>query len=623
MLPVCLPTLSVSSSGNTAQALAYGNLANSSVNVAATNILTNQTGNNANLDLRAYEASIVYASFSANNVQAATGSIGATLLDGGTATEVLTTVGDDVSGSTVASKANTLSAGATANSATTGLSIDGNTIGSSGALASLQVLNFGNITATIGIDGDPNEGGVIASLTGSVDDSTVTVGDNAIAGLVTGNSAANNLVVSGNTVPSGPMQTVSTVYTEANVPQENTVASDYGLANSQLTDFTVLRSEVYGTFAIDMVDSETILNSTIAVDGNVQSARGVANTAVNDLSLSGTNLSAGSALSSNQYANSDVIVLSSADIFAPAVSTGSSISMADNRNTAVSVMNNVTNTLDVTATNTDPKTALNDALLNSTYPFAQGELTSSADHILHNQQTAADGLVNATAVTNIFNDDFAGNPSPGLVDGTLTIAGNSTSAEAAANRATNIVTVAGTSSLLASAGVNNMQFNNTEEVNALASTSAEVTLYGDTALNAVDASSITQGANTTSSLARGNAATNALNYYGWVPIMVTGLGPCQVTHGFSRRSTAATVSACPGWSAQHRRTIPGGVGIKHRTPAMWWRSTRLADSPVYRRHDRCDRQQCLLDGLWQHRQQSVTLAPLNTGMATAAIGNSQ
>ena len=69
------------------------------------------------------------------------------------------------------------------------------------------------------------------------------------------------------------------------------------------------------------------------------------------------------------------------------------------------------------------------------------------------------------------------------------------------------------SSLAASAGVINAQ-GSYSSVQASATTSAGVAIAGDDDLDAaaLNGSSVTLGSNTTSALARGNAATNVLNY---------------------------------------------------------------------------------------------------------------
>jgi hypothetical protein len=118
--------------------------------------------------------------------------------------------------------------------------------------------------------------------------------------------------------------------------------------------------------------------------------------------------------------------------------------------------------------------------------------------------------VEATATTNIYNDDNLDTTSEGLVGGSVLITGNTTVAEASANRALNALNVSASSTLTASAGLVNSQ-TSSASVEATASTFAGATIITDD-LTTVDGSTVTIGQNSTSSLARGNSATNVLNY---------------------------------------------------------------------------------------------------------------
>ena len=282
---------SVSTSANAVQALGFGNLADNDVTVDTTNIDTIATNERGEIDIIPATSAIVRASFSLNNVQSAAGTIDATLLEGGaTATEIVTTIGDDVSNSSVASDDNSLTAGVTANAASNGLSIAGNSIGTTGVVASYQDM-LADLSASIGVAGTPNEGGVLAVLDGSVEDSSVSVGGNVTTGSVTGNDASNSLAVSGTTVSAGNVMVISSAATDDTGLVDTD--TDFAVGNVQTVGGSAIDSAVFGTFAIDMVDDETITDSTIAVDGNSQSASATANTGNSALSFSATNSDAG------------------------------------------------------------------------------------------------------------------------------------------------------------------------------------------------------------------------------------------------------------------------------------------------------------------------------------------
>lgn len=612
----------VSTSANIVQAVASGNGVTNQLIVDATNVTTNLSNNNGNLDIipagTAGASSQVRSSFSVNNVQSAGGTIDATLLHNNRATEVLTTIGDDVADSSVTSDGNTLTAAAGGNGATNGLTIDGNSIASNALIANYQDLRA-DLSATIGIAGvgDPNEGSVIVAFDGGIGDSSVSVSDNTTAGSVIGNSATNTLSVSGTTLTAGVVQTASTVTTRNTGWTD--LNSDYGIANSQVAQTVSLVSDVFGSFGVDMIDPETIADATIDVDGNTQSSRALINTAANSLTLAANGATAGSALSSDQTDGGDTAVsaLSDLDIFAPAASDTSSVSLSDNSNLAVSVINDVTNTLTITATNLDPKTAANDATL--TKP-ANNRPSSTGDDLLQNQQTAS-GSTTAVAATTIANDDAGAATTPGLIDGSVTITGNSTHAEASANGAYNRADISAGSSLAASAGVNNLQ-QSSAGVSASASTTAGVTLAGDVGNAALNGSSVQLGDNTTSSLARGNAATNVLNYTGGanygtptgLAVAGSSIDPTADTASTSARAAvlnsqnnSGSVTASTTDTSYQVALNSGGGGLASLTGGTVGVIGNSVSAAAY----------------GNTANNVVQLASLNTNVPTAAIGNYQ
>jgi hypothetical protein len=530
---------SVSTSLNKVQALAFGNLTDNSVSATGTNIDTEYDTSGFG-DFRG-QASVIDneantdASFGLNNVQAVAGAITATTLstpvddEPVVAIRIVTAIGasddfdSDVEQSSVVSDGNTISAGATGNRADNSVTVGGGDGDEVTALASTSALtNFqiseAQIAALIGIEGDdaPNEGGVFVEIGDDIIDSTVSVSDNLISGSVAGNSATNAVSASGTNVADGSDHFATWAIIDGD---DTTAWGDHQLANVQVVlglddDGFDLSSQVYGTFAIDLTSENlgtttTVEASNLRIDGNTQSSRAVANTAENSVALNATNTAAGAALASNQSSSASVNAESVADLFAPVASAGTGVSISDNTNQAQAVINNVTNTLTVKATNADGVTLTRNADLD-----IDTNLVATGDHILGNQQFATTS-VTASAVTNIYNDEAEIDETDGLLNGSVTVAGNVTIAEASANRAINAADVSASASLVASAGVANLQISSAD-VSASAATNAGVALAGDSAgattWAAVDASSITLGANTTSSLARGNAATNVLNY---------------------------------------------------------------------------------------------------------------
>lgn len=721
----------VSASGNTAQALAYGNLVSNGVTVAANNVDTEADsfpGGIRGETIVTETQSTVEASFSVNNVQAAAGTITATLLDDTIdpdySAEVSTIVGDGVNNSSVVSNGNALVASATANRADNLSDLSGNTLATTSAVANLQVSDA-NVNALIGIAGGiqnvmvdagtPNttfgytyvtnfvlagvcadgtcpvgsafdsisltantfttdqynylidqgwalddvansltrtvtgitsidaadvfgipgsatgielddgtlptfadvlvggQGGVSIAIGDGITNATVAVNGNEVAGSVTGNSATNTVKVAGTTVPDGSDH----LWTSATADGDLTEASgDHMLSNLQITGNSELTSVVNSTFSISVGDDDSIENSTLTVDGNIQSSRAVANTATNSVQLTATNTDAGAALASNQISDAEVSATSNMAITSPVASDSTSVSLSNNSNLAVGVVNNVTNSLTLSGTNIEPNFFSRDVLLEVDGSGVEGQ----GDNILLNQQFANTSAT-ATAVTTIYNQESTALTTDGLQGGSVTISGNSTAAEASANRAVNVANATAGASLGASVGIVNAQASDAV-VTATATTNAGVNLAGAPLLTAaVDGGSVTLGQNTTSSLARGNAATNVLNVAaggnygglddlagtgGYVNAGVGGVDTSARAAVLNVQGNSGAVSASSTQSS-YVVALNSGVGNPSVTNATVGVIGNTVSAAAY----------------GNTANNAVTVAALNTGMPTVAVGNVQ
>jgi hypothetical protein len=460
----------------------------------------------------------------------------------------------------------------------------------------------------------PGSGGVTIAIGGDLDPSTVSVDGNTTSGSVTGNSASNALTVSGTGVADGSDHLLSYGIVDG---ADTRADGDHMLTNLQVVDEddTELTSEVYGTFAIDMNAGADIAASTLTVDGNGQSSRAVANTADNSVELDANNTAAGTALVSNQFGGADVLATSGLDIYTPVASSGSRVSMSDNTNLALAVMNNATNTLTVDANSANPVTNTIDAIAD-----VDSDAVAYGDHVLVNRQVAED-TVEANAATMIHNQDLADADTSGILNGSVTVSGNTTTAEASANRAVNVANVSAGSSLGAAAGVTNSQVSDTE-VTSSATTSANIAVAGDSdeLTAALNAGSVTVGGNTTAALARGNAATNALNYaaganYG------TGTGdPANSSLAasdtdFRVNAQAAVLNAQANTGPVSASSVDAVYGVALNGVGGFPVTTNGTVGVIGNSVSAAAYGNAAVN--------SLTLASLNTGQPTAAVGNSQ
>ncbi|KPL66800.1 hypothetical protein SZ64_00990 [Erythrobacter sp. SG61-1L] len=456
-------------------------------------------------------------------------------------------------------------------------------------------------------------GGVTVSVGESVSYSTIAVDDNAISGSVTGNSASNSVKAEGTGVPDGSDHFATWGITDGG---DVTALGDYMLTSLQIVGERDLASTVYGRFSIEVTDAADIWESTLSVDDNSQASRAVANTVTNAVELDAVNTEAGVALVSSQESAGNVQALSGLEVSAPAAMTSATVSMSGNSNLALAVINNASNSVAVSATNAGPVTFPREVMLD-----ADSNEVAVGDHVLLNRQLATTAAT-ATAMTSVHNgDDLPGFDS---IDGSsATVMGNSTTAEASGNRAFNTMAVEGSASLGASAGMLNMQAS-TATVSASSTMSAGVVLNGnDPVVGALQNGSISVGENTTSALARGNTASNVLNYsagagYGDVSVFGTtgttiasggsvdavvnaraGILNVQSNSGagVSATSTDASYLVAFNVDADFNMMVDGTVGVIGN-------SVQAA-------------------GYGNTASNLLTVNPLNTGMPTAAIGSSQ
>ncbi|WP_432726644.1 beta strand repeat-containing protein [Variovorax sp. W6] len=509
---------SVASNGNSASAAATSNSATNGLTLAGNSLSTSSAVQNVQGSSASVQALAGQAGTPGTPASPATPfSYGARVFDtdalggntsGGTTTITSGVLVVDISTLTSAEIAYltshgwTTGSGATAGMLTAAASILGPvSVGTySQLLAGATVPFNATIPGTSAVAAIPNQGGVTVAVGGNVTGSQLAVNGNSSNAAVTGNSAANSASVTGNTIASGGATTASAGSLTGGATGAQ---ADHTLSNvQQVTGAAALTTSVYGTYAIDATAGAAISGSTLSVSGNSQRGSAVANTATNSLSLAGTNVSSTSALSSAQSSNAAVSASSNLALYAPGAVSASSVDISGNKNVSLGVINDVTNTLSVKASNVTPAGATANAQL------VAG--TATGDHVLNNAQSATTS-VSSTATTSLYNQDQTAAATTGLANSTATISGNSTTAEASANRADNSVALNGAAVLGASAGLNNTQ-SSSAAVTANASTSATFKLDGTAPATAAALNSgITIDGNSTTALARGNAASNALN----------------------------------------------------------------------------------------------------------------
>ena len=504
---------SLSVTGNSDQAIATGNLASGNLLTVKANTIDAAQGDllgggavGTAITTPAGDASVTGA-FSVQNVQ----DYGkASIFAGSLGNAADIEVGGTVSGSSLIADGNSSLVAATGNRADNAASLDATTIATSADVNSLQT-GDGNVTVSLG--SDAHRAGTTVSPLGLVDTSSLAVTNNKATGTAIGSTSSNSLTVTADTPLDGSGHSDATA---GPIADGYGAAATFALANDQKTGepsndgstTPTIAANVIGRFAVN--GDGRADQSSFAIDDNLQHAGALANDTVNRLSVAATghgdeaSPAAGAALSSSQYGQANVVASSDAKFAARGAISDSTVSLSGNANEAVATINQADNGLSVSGVEIGTVTG-GDATA-ATGPL--GPPSASGDRVLANQQFAT-GSAGAVANTLFVNGDVGG----GLDASEVTLADNTTSADAAANRALNSASVTASAGHAGNAGLVNTQMS-AADVTASATTNAAFIVAGSTLAPAIGDAAVSIDGNQTAALARGNAADNQLTLGG-------------------------------------------------------------------------------------------------------------
>jgi hypothetical protein len=405
-------------------------------------------------------------------------------------------IGGPALGATINLTGNSGAGTSIGNSAANSAKLTMTTLGTSAAVHNVQSGNA-SVTSMLGTLTDP--GGVLMVQASGASGSTLTVTDNDTTGSTLGNAASNALDVQAATIRGNSALTASGV-----------IETDYGargtlvIANNQKLGQMSIDGSLTPTVASNVVTvngvdgAGSISGSTILIDGNRQRAEALGNSAGNRLTLSAAALEdAGAALSSSQYGQANIAATSDMALGTSGDLTGSKVSLAGNSNVALALVNDATNTLEADGATDSVQTGA----FASAGPLGPPAATGGA--ALTSQQFAT-GSAQATLVSHIGDVPSV----EGLAGSRFTVDGNTTVAESAGNRVANVLGVNVPNGSGPGASLANSQ-TNMAQISASALTLVGYALPAPAAVPA-DGSAINVTGNTTSALARGNAADNAM-----------------------------------------------------------------------------------------------------------------
>jgi len=385
-----------------------------------------------------------------------------------------------------------------------------------------------------------------------------------------------------------------------------------------------------------LVNTTGIINSSALFNDNVTTAESDANRATvgggNSLTLTATNLSASGALVNlqNSSITSTAVAFSSAELLlnggtdlAPA-DVSSTLSVSGNVTQSIAHGNIAYNTFVADATNlgTGPDTALAQASVDLLAP-----LTASAGGNGTTNNTLANVQINSGAVTALTTGTNSitlaggigtGFASAGALDSTITLDNNMWTAEADGNVSSSSMTLTGTN-LYSNGALTSVQ-TNTAIISASVTSVTSATITGGSATaSGTSGSSIDVSGNQAIATARGNWANNTLNA---TPSANYGGG--QLPASTVLNNTPGVNTATASYALLNVQDNSGPV-IASTTANNTVALNSAAGSPfaVVGSSVTVTGNVTQANAYGNSATNNMTLAALNTGNATAALGNTQ
>jgi hypothetical protein len=493
-----------------------------------------------------------------------------------------------------------------------------------GSPVSEQLTNDFTIPGTDGTPAIPASPSVLINVAGDINNSTLSADNNMFTTTAVANSATNNTTIDATTVNGGADITAGEAGAAAG--EGLTAAVDYAVTNLQVADAPVV-ANTYGEAGINPTNASTISGSSLSVSGNTQSAKAEANMASNTLSLAATNAVGGEgvspptgALVSDQIGDGDVTATSGADslstipgqvITAPGAITDSTLTLSDNSNSALALVNNATNLVDISATTLD---TASEEPQNATATVAEGTGTT-ADYSLVNVQSANDGAVFASAVSQIGNADSTDTTTTGLNGSSVIITGNSTAADAYANEASNTLNMTAANSSATGAVLNAQDSADSVTASGIAQVGFALNgVDGDPGSPAATGSTITVSNNALQVQAVGNQASNALN-------------ASATTYGTQIGASTTNTTANATYAVLNAQGNTGNISASSvGTPGTIYAvalNSGGSTLPVSGTTVTVSYNTVGVTAFGNSANNSMTLSALNSGNATAALQNTQ
>lgn len=472
------------------------------------------------------------------------------------------------------------------------------------------------IPGTAGSAGTFNAGGVVVDVEGAIDASTIAVNGNAVQGSAIGNTASNSVTVASTTADGVQALAGSDVFTDATGQPEARSDADASLASTQILESgSSSTTDLFTTFAIDGALDTAITDSALSVADNSAYGEAIGNTVTNSLTVAGTDLAgtatSGALASSQDGISASITAGSDMEVAANVVSSDSNVAMDRNTNSALGVVNNATNTLIASSTNS---TSSAQAVADSDVVNGDNATGDGSFALVSGQQSS--GTLTTTATTSVYNIGSTDTTTTGVVNGSVSMSDNATRSESTANRAANTLSLNADANLGSTGALLNQQASSTTTV-ANATSNVAFGVAGTTpTTGSLNTSSVSVEGNTTLALARGNSASNTLNYTAGASYTATD-GAATVNGDTNLAQASAALLNDQENTGAVNANAAGGTSIALNATNV------STDAGVLNANVSNSNNSTTAFAVGNTAANTVMLSSLTTGMPNVALGNQQ
>lgn len=465
----------------------------------------------------------------------------------------------------------------------------------------------------------------------AVSDSTVSISNNRSVAQGNVNDSTSTLTVAATSLAEGALRNGTSTWDNDGTGDELSAEGELVVNSAQSsTAATLGATAVLRGYNEDFGDTTSagLVDSTLAMDSNVAQALAVVNQATNRANVSGTDLGATLVVGNSQQAATATTASATTTLGATidgntlTAVDGSTLRADGNATTAIGTINSAVNTASVTGTTVSAGVVTNEyasADLDGTAAGAATNAVAAGAVVVNSAQASTAATLGSTATATIGATLTSGTTSGSdAIDGSaVSLSNNATRADASVNVASNTATVSGTT-LGAPAVVANTQSSST---NATATALGTVTLTATTGPAngyAATGSSVALNGNTTTAMARGNVASNVLNYEAGASYSVSGTAGTSVigTTGVDTSQAAALVAS--------RQANTGSVSAVASNTAYTVALNTGADGGLVNGSSVSVSNNTVAASAYGNAvSNQINLVALNTGTPTAAVANWQ